>query len=222
MSSQNMGEQQGKPDYSVIYDDFPTVWINSPVTDAVIKREYGRALEGCLEYINLEDIKAARDYGMKKYSRMNWRESRGTKDHQNFLDANHRSIYRHMVAYQKGETHDPESGCHHLAHVALRCMIAFEYTNGSASEVGSSYQESQDSDCLGSQPTDPSTLYDWSYIPTPYDWCATDKDGEAWYYAVEPTLGPIGWHSTSHSRCLGERPDLAKNWQDSLEERPKS
>ncbi len=164
MSSHNLGELEGKEDFSTIFDDFPLTWENTTVTDALIKRDYRRALDECLEIITLEDIKRARDYGMNKYSRLNFRESKDTEDHDNFLSANHRSIYRHLVAYQSGETHDPESGCHHVAHIALRCMIAIEY--GSASEVGSGLQGSGDSGCLGSQPTYP------TYDTTPIE-CAT-------------------------------------------------
>lgn len=129
MSSQNLGEQQGKPDYQLIFDDFPNAWADDVFT-FVINAEWNDLLNHCFTNgVEYEDILQAREYGVNKYARYNWSESIGTDDHDNFYQANRRSIYRHIVASHT-EDIDAESGCKHLAMVALRCLIAIEYDAG--------------------------------------------------------------------------------------------
>ena len=50
-------------------------------------------------------------FGAKKYAPGNWKlvENGQTR----YLDA----LFRHLEAFRSGETHDPDSGLHHLAHV---------------------------------------------------------------------------------------------------------
>jgi deoxycytidylate deaminase len=55
-------------------------------------------------------------YGAKKYKANNWRK---TPDIESYISA----LYRHMLAWQSGEETDPESGLHHLEHIA--CNVAF-------------------------------------------------------------------------------------------------
>lgn len=82
----------------------------------------------------LKDMKKAfnellkvRENGVKKYDRLNWSYSKGTDHAQEWLDENMDSAVRHIVDYMNGEDIDKESGCHHLAHAAVRCMFALEY-----------------------------------------------------------------------------------------------
>tara|TARA_R110000787_G_scaffold143327_1_gene256954 strand:- start:128 stop:607 length:480 start_codon:yes stop_codon:yes gene_type:complete len=124
MSSQNLGEQQGKPDYGILFDDFPNAWEGAYAR--VIANDWRGLLAECLEYVSIKEVYKARLYGVTKYARLNWAESIGTDDHENFMDANRRSIFRHLVAFES-ETIDLESGCKHMAMVALRCLIAIEY-----------------------------------------------------------------------------------------------
>jgi len=128
MSSQNAGEQEGKPDFGLIFDDFPNCWNDFPHELALINNDYKTLFNIALGKITIEDLQKSREYGLKKYSKFNWRESRGTVDHGNFLSANRRSIFRHLVALRR-EDIDAESGCLHWAMVALRCMIAIEYSH---------------------------------------------------------------------------------------------
>ena len=129
MSSQNLGEVQGKSDYGLIFDDFPNAWTKDVFT-LVITGDWNTLLSHCFgNGVRYEDILKAREYGVNKYARMNWAESIGTDDHYNFYQANRRSIYRHLVASHQEEI-DEESGCKHLAMVALRCLIAIEYDAG--------------------------------------------------------------------------------------------
>lgn len=61
-------------------------------------------------------VAAIREYGTKKYSDPeNWRQV----EPQRYRDA----LYRHFLAYLKGEKNDGESGLPHLWHMA--CNIAF-------------------------------------------------------------------------------------------------
>ncbi len=68
-----------------------------------------------------------REMGCKKYDRLNWSLSIGKDDSGEFLADNLDSIYRHLNAYSAGEHKDPESGCLHMAQVAVRCLFALEY-----------------------------------------------------------------------------------------------
>lgn len=65
----------------------------------------------------LEETARVLMHGAAKYDRHNW-----TK----VPDAEHRyaaALLRHVLAWQRGEILDPETGLHHLAHAA--CSIAF-------------------------------------------------------------------------------------------------
>jgi hypothetical protein len=124
MTSKNLGEQENKPDYAVLFEDFPNCF-NGDLIELATSNDYHRLLEECVFHVGWAEILKARRYGLVKYSRYNWRESRGADDHQRFMDANQRSIYRHLA--ERDDTCDEDSGCKHLAHVALRCMIAIEY-----------------------------------------------------------------------------------------------
>lgn len=69
-----------------------------------------------------------RENGAKKYDRMNFIQSKGTDDAENFLGDNFDSIVRHLMAYANGEELDEESKCYHMAHVVIRAMFALEYS----------------------------------------------------------------------------------------------
>lgn len=125
MSSQNEGEQLGKRDYAILFEDFPHS--NPRMVQMLREERYRDLLSVCVMNVGWEEIHRARLYGIRKYDADNWKLSIGTKDHDNFLAANKRSIYRHLAAEQSGEAIDEESGLNHLAMVALRCMIAIEY-----------------------------------------------------------------------------------------------
>ena len=55
-------------------------------------------------------------FGAKKYAPNTW---------QNLPDGYNRykaALFRHLTAFEEGETHDKESGLHHLAHMALNAI----------------------------------------------------------------------------------------------------
>lgn len=57
--------------------------------------------------------------GAKKYARDNWKK--GIPVQTGILD----SLERHYAAFLAGEETDAESGCHHMAHVAVNAMFAY-------------------------------------------------------------------------------------------------
>lgn len=68
----------------------------------------------------LSEIVNVYTYGSKKYSDHNWRK--GLTFSSTFA-----SCCRHLFAWFSGEKRDPESGCHHLAHVAWNCLTLMEF-----------------------------------------------------------------------------------------------
>ena len=65
--------------------------------------------------------------GAKKYAVDNWRNSLGTVDHDNFRRKSLDSMLRHVNKMRMGEMYDDESGCLHLAHVAVNAMFIATY-----------------------------------------------------------------------------------------------
>ena len=84
------------------------------ITDVRIVKEFMKFDTGKLRYslIPPEMTKALAEvltYGAKKYKPNNWQK---VDDPSRYMDA----MFRHIEAFRNGETHDPESGLHHLAH----------------------------------------------------------------------------------------------------------
>ena len=100
MTSKAQNHNQGKPRWSRLLKDFGP---------------------------ELEEVLKVRSYGEQKYARMNWAESLGEECHEEFVEDTLDSLLRHVLAAQKGYKKDEESGCYHLAHAALRAMIALRY-----------------------------------------------------------------------------------------------
>ena len=59
-------------------------------------------------------------FGAKKYSSNNWR---GGIAYSRIIAA----ILRHVVAYNDGETNDPETGLSHMAHAFCEVMFLLEF-----------------------------------------------------------------------------------------------
>lgn len=58
-------------------------------------------------------------YGSGKYDVFNWKEDAPVTQYLN-------CIFRHFLRYMYGETNDPESKCHHIAHVAWNALSLLE------------------------------------------------------------------------------------------------
>lgn len=227
MSSQNAGELEGKPDYGLIFDDFPHCWSDFPHEYAVISNDYQSLFEIALSKITIEDLQKAREYGLKKYSKFNWRDSRGTADHDRFMAANRRSIYRHLVALRR-EDIDIESGCLHWALIALRCMIAIEYQHvdiAMAHEIDlASLQMAEYGDETRNRLTgEPikKTIYDWSIVPEEFNWIAKNSSGKIIMHERKPCIYNFrSFVSDGNKAEYLSRVTSILNWEDSLEARP--
>lgn len=84
------------------------------------KHDNGKVRYELLPPTALEELARAYTYGAAKYEDHNWRK--GTK-WSRFLGA----LLRHVWAWARGESFDPESGHHHLAHAAFSCLTLIEY-----------------------------------------------------------------------------------------------
>lgn len=62
-------------------------------------------------------------YGANKYEWDNWRKAQTDEDRERYIDA----ACRHLTDYMNGESHDPESGYHHIAHAACNLLFFLEY-----------------------------------------------------------------------------------------------
>jgi len=71
----------------------------------------------------IEEVGKVLSFGKRKYSARNWEKGISFT---RLLGA----VLRHTFAYMRGETHDPETGLSHMAHVMCEAMfiIHFEHT----------------------------------------------------------------------------------------------
>lgn len=72
-----------------------------------------------LPRLGLEAAAAAMEHGAGKYWPNNWQDCPADE-----IPTYYHAMMRHVVALASGETHDPESGVHHLAHIAAGAMIS--------------------------------------------------------------------------------------------------
>lgn len=87
-----------------------------------VKFDNGKPRMGLIPRSALEAEATVLGFGAEKYGIYNWRSG---MDWMRLVDA----ALRHIYAFADGETYDPESGEHHLAHA--RCCLGFliEYGN---------------------------------------------------------------------------------------------
>lgn len=74
-----------------------------------------------------EDVGWVLTYGARKYADRNW--EKGFKWSRLFG-----STLRHLFAWYRGETIDPESGLNHLAHAACNIIFLLEFSHTGAGE----------------------------------------------------------------------------------------
>lgn len=104
-----------------------------------IPKEVKQRLEGKMNAVKYDDGKPAFDlipakaleevakvygFGAQKYARRNWEKGL------NWCRV-YGAILRHAMAWMRGETLDPETGLHHMAHAAFGCLalVEYHYTN---------------------------------------------------------------------------------------------
>lgn len=83
---------------------------NQPITEGM-KFDTGKLQYSLIPPETLSALASVLTYGVQKYAPNNWQlvEHGETR----YMDA----LFRHLEAFRAGETHDPESGLHHLSHV---------------------------------------------------------------------------------------------------------
>lgn len=67
------------------------------------------------------DIGKVLTYGARKYTAENWRKGLA-------WSRCYGATLRHLLAWHKGETNDPETGLHHLAHAACEILFLLEFS----------------------------------------------------------------------------------------------
>lgn len=70
----------------------------------------------------IEEMAAVREFGAQKYAPWDWMLGRDWSD---YIDA----MRRHITSFNQGEDLDPDSGLHHMAHVAVNSMFLFYFCN---------------------------------------------------------------------------------------------
>jgi hypothetical protein len=65
----------------------------------------------------IEGVARVLTFGAKKYGKGNWRRV----EKERYLAA----LYRHVLAYHRGERLDRESRLHHMLHAAANCMFIY-------------------------------------------------------------------------------------------------
>jgi len=84
------------------------------------KFDGGKARYGLLPAVSLEEVVMVLTYGAQKYDPENWRRVDNAKER--YFDA----LQRHIWAWKRGETNDPETGLHHLAHAICNALFVCE------------------------------------------------------------------------------------------------
>ncbi len=87
------------------------------------KHDQGKPDWNLMPWRSLAEVQAVLDYGAKKYGEWNWQAVE--KPRTRYLAA----MFRHIIAYARGEECDAESGYHHLAH-AVCCALFILHFDG--------------------------------------------------------------------------------------------
>lgn len=69
----------------------------------------------------MDEVARVYAFGAEKYDSHNWRKGYP-------WSWSIASLFRHVVAFVKGEDRDPESGLHHLAHAVFHCLSLITFT----------------------------------------------------------------------------------------------
>lgn len=86
-----------------------------------VKYDEGKPQWSLLPSRGLEEVVKVYTFGAKKYEANNWRKGM-------LWSRTFSAIMRHCWAFWAGETYDPETKLHHMAHAAFGCLTLIEYT----------------------------------------------------------------------------------------------
>ena len=107
--------------FSRLFDVEPEVKPAETSTETGVKYDSDKPQYRLVPPYALEEIAKNLTYGSRKYSAFNWIKVPNAKDR--YMDA----AIRHIEAYRKGETNDPENGYSHLAAAAVNLMFLIEF-----------------------------------------------------------------------------------------------
>lgn len=79
-------------------------------------RKDGKLMWDLLPLSIIKEVVKVFTFGAKKYGPNRWQNL------ENGYDRYKATLFRHIVAYEEGETTDPESGIHHLAHAGWNVL----------------------------------------------------------------------------------------------------
>jgi len=97
---------------------------DQPLKDIALKFDDGKLDWSLIPWDSVEEILKVLEFGKKKYAAWNFCQNGGL-DHQRVLNA----CFRHLVAYQKGEDLDPETGLSHLSHLGCNVFFLLHFLN---------------------------------------------------------------------------------------------
>jgi len=89
-------------------------------TNEALKDDSGKVEYSLLMDDFIEELAKVRMFGSSKYEKWDWMKG---LEYSRYMDA----IRRHLKAFNVGEDIDPESDCHHLAHIACSCMFLYTF-----------------------------------------------------------------------------------------------
>lgn len=99
---------------------------------AGVKYDNGKPQWSLLPFKALKEVVEVLTYGAKKYAPDNWKKVPDAR--RRYIDAG----FRHFTAYASGETHDPETGKHHLAHAVCCLLYLIAFDLGEHNDKGNS------------------------------------------------------------------------------------
>jgi len=102
---------------NTILDAHPVEMITSPTGGRKAQKP---CQLGAIDPVALEQLGLVAGYGTKQYGRGNYLQGYA---YSLSLDA----LYRHTLAFSKGENLDPESGLPHMAHAAFHCLALITF-----------------------------------------------------------------------------------------------
>jgi len=99
-----------------------------PALHEGVKHDGGKPEYDLLPPRALERVVDVLTYGAKKYAAGNWKQV------ENARSRYYNAAQRHLSAWRRGETLDPESGFPHLAHAACSILFLLGFESGDAEE----------------------------------------------------------------------------------------
>lgn len=75
---------------------------------------------GAIDPASLMELAKVAGYGTEKYDRLNYLKGYN-------WSLSYDAMQRHLMAFWNGESIDPESGLHHLAHAAWHCLTLMSF-----------------------------------------------------------------------------------------------